>query len=80
MAVVAHHLGLCLTTGIAPDADRNGLLWLSRNVLTVRNCALRFGNRVHEAHGSPRQGRNGILIQALYMIMLRTGLRLATMS
>ncbi|MDE2938278.1 MAG: hypothetical protein OXR67_05085 [Chloroflexota bacterium] len=42
MALVAHYLGLCLTTVIAPDADSHGLLWLSRGVLTMRNYDLRF--------------------------------------
>ncbi|MCY4113693.1 MAG: type I-E CRISPR-associated endonuclease Cas1e [Chloroflexi bacterium] len=57
-----------------PHADRQGLLWLSRGALTVRNGTLRFERKSPPDPESPlKLGQYDIPFQALSMILLGPG-------
>ena len=65
---------LGLETARIPHADRQGLLWLSRSALTVRDGTLRFERQVGPDSGSPLDsGEYGIPFQSLSMILLGPG-------
>ena len=65
---------LGLETARIPHADRQGLLWLSRGALTVRDGTLRFKRQVGPDTGSPLdRGEYGIPFQSLSMILLGPG-------
>ena len=63
-----------METARIPHADRNGLLWLSRGALTVRDGTLRFERSGDPDSGSPLEaGEYGIPFQSLSMILLGPG-------
>ena len=65
---------LGLETARIPHADRQGLLWLSRGALTVRDGTLRFERQADSDSGSPLDsGEYGIPFQSLSMILLGPG-------
>ncbi len=65
---------LGLETARIPHADRQGLLWLSRGALTVRDGTLRFERNADPDSGSPLDsGEYGIPFQSLSMILLGPG-------
>ncbi len=65
---------LGLETARIPHADRQGLLWLSRGALTVRDGTLRFERQADTDSGSPLDsGEYGIPFQSLSMILLGPG-------
>ena len=65
---------LGLETARIPHADRQGLLWLSRGALTVRDGTLRFERQADADSGSPLDsGEYGIPFQSLSMILLGPG-------
>ncbi len=65
---------LGLETARIPHADRQGLLWLSRGALTVRDGTLRFERQADADSGSPlNSGEYGIPFQSLSMILLGPG-------
>ena len=65
---------LGLETARIPHADRQGLLWLSRGALTVRDGTLRFERQADPDSGSPLDsGEYGIPFQSLSMILLGPG-------
>ena len=65
---------LGLETARIPHADRQGLLWLSRGALTVRDGTLRFERQTDADSGSPLDsGEYGIPFQSLSMILLGPG-------
>ncbi len=65
---------LGLETARIPHADRQGLLWLSRGALTVRDGTLRFERQAAPDSGSPLDsGEYGIPFQSLSMILLGPG-------
>ena len=65
---------LGLETARIPHADRQGLLWLSRGALTVRDGTLRFERQANPDSGSPLDsGEYGIPFQSLSMILLGPG-------
>ena len=65
---------LGLETARIPHSDRNGLLWLSRGALTVRDDTLRFERSGDPDSGSPLEaGEYGIPFQSLSMILLGPG-------
>ena len=65
---------LGLETARIPHADRQGLLWLSRGALTVRDGTLRFERQAGPDSGSSLDsGEYGIPFQSLSMILLGPG-------
>ena len=65
---------LGLETARIPHADRNGLLWLSRGALTVRDGTLRFERNTERSDDDPLEsGEYGIPFQTLSMILLGPG-------
>ena len=65
---------LGLETARIPHADRQGLLWLSRGALTVRDGTLRFERQADADSGNPLDsGEYGIPFQSLSMILLGPG-------
>ena len=65
---------LGLETARIPHADRQGLLWLSRGALTVRDGTLCFARQAEPDTGSPLDsGEYGIPFQSLSMILLGPG-------
>ncbi len=65
---------LGLETARIPHADRQGLLWLSRGALTVRDGTLRFERQADADSGSSLDsGEYGIPFQSLSMILLGPG-------
>ena len=65
---------LGLETARIPHADRHGLLWLSRDALTVRDGTLRFERESPADSKSPLEsGSYGIPFQTLSMILLGPG-------
>ena len=65
---------LGLETARIPHGDRNGLLWLSRGALTVRDGTLRFERDSPADSKSPlSSGEYGIPFQTLSMILLGPG-------
>ena len=65
---------LGLETARIPHTDRQGLLWLSRGALTVRDGTLRFERNADPDKGSPlERGEYGIPFQSLSMILLGPG-------
>ena len=65
---------LGLETARIPHADRQGLLWLSRGALTVRDGTLRFERQAGPDSGSPLdRGEYGVPFQSLSMILLGPG-------
>ena len=65
---------LGLETARIPHADRQGLLWLSRGALTVRDGTLRFERNAPPSADSPLEvGEYGIPFQSLSMILLGPG-------
>ena len=65
---------LGLETARIPHADRQGLLWLSRGALTVRDGTLRFERQADADSGSPLDsGEYSIPFQSLSMILLGPG-------
>ena len=65
---------LGLETARVPHADRQGLIWLSRGALTVRDGTLRFERRDGPDSESPLEaGEYGIPFQSLSIILLGPG-------
>ena len=65
---------LGLETARIPHADRQGLLWLSRGALTVRDGTLRFERQDGPDSGSPLDaGEYGIPFQSISMVLLGPG-------
>ena len=65
---------LGLETARIPHANRQGLLWLSRGALSVRDGTLRFERQADPDPGSPLEGGEyGIPFQSLSMILLGPG-------
>ena len=65
---------LGLETARIPHADRQGLLWLSRGALTVRDGSLRFERQAGPSQDSELdEGEYGIPFQTLSMILLGPG-------
>lgn len=67
---------LGLETARIPHADRDGLLWLSRGALTVRDGTLRFVRRAGSDDGGGEaldDGEYGIPFQSISMVLLGPG-------